>query len=339
MVPAPDVAPSGALNAQPMPGNGAIQLNVVVTDKSGKPVSGLTASDFTLLDNNQPGRILSFHAYDGAEHRPDPPVKVIVLFDTVNTDFDAVSYARQQVENFLRQDGGRLAHPTAIYWLTNDGVQAQDQPTQDGNGLATMLDATEAHLRTVNRSAGAYGAIERFELSVKMLTVVAGNEAKKPGRKLLIWAGPGWPMLESPEIGISNKTQQALFGQIVELSTVLREGQIDLYSVSQGMPGIGTFAYESYVKGVKKPNQVNPPNLGLKVLAVQSGGLTVPPTNDLASSIGICVRDADVFYSLTFEPPPADGPNQYHELRVKVDKPGLTARTNTGYYDQPGGAR
>ena len=200
----PNAAHGVALNAQPSPGSGAIQLNVVVTDKAGKPVSGLTAADFTLLDNNQPSRILSFRAYNGPAQPPEQPVEVIVLFDTVNIGFDAVSYSRQQVENFLRQDGGRLAQPTAIYWLTNDGVEAPNQPSQDGNAQAVLLDATEGHLRTVNRSAGAYGAIERFQLSVKMLGVVAENEAKKPGRKLLIWVGPGWPMLEAPGIDYSN---------------------------------------------------------------------------------------------------------------------------------------
>jgi hypothetical protein len=27
--------------------------------------------------------------------------------------------------------------------------------------------------------------------------------------------------------------------------------------------------------------------------------------------------------------------DEYHELAVKVDKPGTTAHTNTGYYSQP----
>lgn len=319
------------------PPNGVIQLNVMVTDKSGKPVQGLTAADFTLLDNNRPGRILSFRAYDGRTAQPDPPVKVIVLFDTVNMGFDEVSYTRQQVAKLLRQDGGRLAEPTTIYFLTNDGVERPAQPSTDGNALAAMLDAADARLRSVTRSAGAYGAIERFQFSLKMLGEVAEDEASKPGRKLLIWAGPGWPMLEEPGIQFGSKTQEKLFGDIVGLSTVLRQGQIDLYSVAQGMPGPGTYVFETYLKGVKKQNQATPGNLGLKVLAVQSGGLMVPPSNDVATSIRTCLDDAEVFYTLSFEPPPADGPNQYHELKVKVDKPGVTARTNTGYYDQPGG--
>jgi VWFA-related protein len=330
------------LTARPLPSapnsfhaDSTINLVVVVTDKSGRPVTGLDLPDFTLLDNNQPSKILSFHAYSGPVQQADSPVEAIVLFDTVNTTFDAVSYTRQQVENFLRLNGGHLAVPVSIAWLTNDGIEGPSEPSQDGNALAAQLDASEGRLRSITRSAGAYGAIERFQLSTNMLGTLVRSESDKPGRKLLIWAGPGWPMLDAPNIEISNKTQQALFGEIVQLSTMMRLAHIDLYSISQGMSGPETFLYQSFVKGVKKVQQANIPNLGLKVLAVQSGGLVLPPTNDVASAIKQCLQDADAFYTLSFEPPPADGPNQYHELKVRIGTPGLTARTNTGYYDQP----
>jgi hypothetical protein len=115
----------------------------------------------------------------------------------------------------------------------------------------------------------------------------------------------------------------------------MRQARVDLYSISLGSPDKGTYLYESYVKGVKKVTQAQAPNLGLKVLAVQSGGLALAPNNDLTKAIDTCVQDAGTYYSLTFGPPPAGGPNDYHELKVRVDQPGLTARTNTGYYDQP----
>ena len=330
-------APQPAQDAAPAPGGRTISLVVMVTDKSGRPVPGLTASDFTLLDNNQPSKIVAFHAYDGSAQEPDPPTEAIILFDAVNVGFLEVSYARQQVENFLRQNGGHLVAPTAIYWLTDDGVQPQSEPTRDGNALAAQLEASDSRLRTINRSSGAYGAIELFELSTKMLYTVAENEAKKPGRKLLIWASAGWPMLDSVAIDFPRKTQEALFQQIIAVSEVMREGHISLYSISQGTSGPGTFRYQSYLKGVKKVNQAAPPDLSLKVIAVQSGGLALPPTNDLTSAVATCMQDATVFYTLTFEPQPADGPNEYRDLRVKLDKPGLTARTNTGYYAQPAG--
>jgi VWFA-related protein len=313
----------------------AIQLDVVVNDKSGKPVSGLGLPDFTLLDNGQPAKIVAFHAYDPGVQLA-PPVEVIILFDTINQGFDAVSYARIQVMKFLRQNGGHLAQPVSLSWLTNEKVEGQGEPSTDGNALAAQLETSESRLRSINRSAGANGAIELFEYSLSMLEAVAEREAQKPGRKLIIWAGPGWPMLDAPGISFTSAAEQKMFSQIVALSTKLREGHITVYSISQGLSGINTFLYESFLKGVKKANQAVPPDLALKVLAVQSGGLVVPPSNDLVNSLNICAQDGGPFYSLTFEPVPADGPNQYHELKIRMDKPGLTARTNTGYYDQPG---
>ena len=69
---------------------------------------------------------------------------------------------------------------------------------------------------------------------------------------------------------LSGKSEQGLFGENVELSTLMRLARIDLYSISSGMPGPMTYLYESCVKGVKKPQQANIPDLSLKVLAVQS---------------------------------------------------------------------
>ncbi len=326
------------LKARPAPQNtgpGTIDLVVVVTDKSGKPVGGLSAEDFTLLDNNQPSRILSFHAYDGASQPPDLPVEAIVLFDTVNTTFDTVSYTRQQIEDFLRMNGGHLPVPVSVVWLTNDGLDTSGEPSLDGNALAAQLEASESRLRSIGRSAGAWGAIERFQFSTNVLDHFARSKVNQPGRKLLIWAGPGWPLLDGPNINLSGKAQQALFGEIIQLSTLMRLAHIDLYSISQGFSGPDTFLYQSFLKPVKKVNQAGIPDLSLKVLAVQSGGLALPPTNDVASSIRRCVQDAGPFYALSFAPAPVDSPDQYHDVKVRIGKPGLAARTNTGYYDQP----
>ncbi len=323
-----------ALRPEPgaTPAQGLIQLDVVVTDKSGKPIAGLSQSDFTLLDNNHPASIVDFHAYGGAEAPPPQPVRVILLIDAVNLDFQDVAYSRDGIDQFLRQDGGRLAQPVSIFWFTDKTLLMQPAPSTDGNAVAAQIDAMEGSLRDIRRSAGGWGASERVQLSLQMLDRVVHLEAKNPGRKLLIWIGPGWPMGNPPpDPRMSSKAQQGLFQNIVELSTVLREGHIDLYSVAHGIGA--TFMYEEYVKGVKKPSQAYFPNVDLRVLAVQSGGRVLVPSNDLAAEIESCVRDASAFYTISFAPPPADGPDEYHELKIRVDKPGLAARTNTGYYN------
>jgi hypothetical protein len=41
------------------------------------------------------------------------------------------------------------------------------------------------------------------------------------------------------------------------------------------------------------------------------------------------------YYTLTFTPPPALRADEYHELRVELNQPGMIPHTRTGYYDEP----
>lgn len=219
--------------------------------------------------------------------------------------------------------------------LTNDGVDAQRLPSADGNALAAKVDTLDDRLRTIGRAGGMWGAAERFQLSVNTMLDIANAEAKKPDRKLLIWAGSGWPMLDSPRIQSTDESQKQSFDVIVQLSARLREARIAAYSISTGMPSLGTNLYKEFLKGVPSAQRASTPNLSLKVLAVQSGGAVLGPDNDMTSQINRCVQDASAYYTFSFDPPPAAHANEYHDLKVTVSQPKLIARTNTGYYNQP----
>ena len=80
---------------------------------------------------------------------------------------------------------------------------------------------------------------------------------------------------------------------------------------------------------------VLPPDLGLQVLAVQSGGQVLNRSNDIGDSLASCLTDAKDYYTLSFDSPAAGHADEYHSLQVKIDKPRLTARTRTGYYAEP----
>ena len=47
------------------------------------------------------------------------------------------------------------------------------------------------------------------------------------------------------------------------------------------------------------------------------------------------MNDSKAYYEISFEAAPGDHANDYHKVDVQVDKPGLTARTRSGYYAQP----
>ena len=320
-------------------GNHSIWLDVVVSDKAGNAIAGLGEQDFTLLDDKQPRKITSFQATDGTNRAADPALQVIFLVDAVNTGIQSVGYERLQLEKFLRQDGGRLSLPTSLVLFTDTATRVQPTPTRDGNLLASSLDDNQTALRALGRSAGFYGAAERLDLSLRALDGVARNAANQPGRKMLIWLSPGWPILSGPNVDLTEKNEQWLFRTITTLSQELREARITLYSIDPlGMGdagGLQTFYYRSFLKGVSSYRNAQNGNLALQVLAAQTGGRVLNTGNDIDKEITGCLEDAKAFYTLSFDSPPADHPDEYHSLEVKVDKPKVNARTRMGYYAEP----
>jgi VWFA-related protein len=141
--------------------------------------------------------------------------------------------------------------------------------------------------------------------------------------------------LAGPDVVTYGKGQKILFKDIVWMSTMLRQAHITLYSVDTPEELGESFYYEQFLKGVTSYKAVRPGIFTLQVLAVQTGGQVLNRSNDLGDSISRCLRDAQVYYTLTFDAARANAADQYHNLQVKVGKPGLIVRTRTGYYAQP----
>ena len=119
-----------------------VLVDVVVTDKQGKPVSGLNKEDFVLEENGKAQKISTFakasdqvSPAEGAlppgiysnkpEYRsPGGPITVLLL-DGLNTPFKDQAYARRQMLRFVQeqyQPGQRVA----VFTLTNSLRVLQD---------------------------------------------------------------------------------------------------------------------------------------------------------------------------------------------------------------------
>jgi VWFA-related protein len=318
-------------------GSSAITLDVVVTDKSGAPVADLQPGDFKLLDNDQPQSLTSVRLVRGMAANADPPAEAIILIDGINATFLTIADERQWLASFLKQNGGELALPTSLIVLTDQGMRIQNRPARDGGALMQFLDANATGLRAIRRSEGHEGVDEREQASLNALDFLAVQGAKKPGRKLLIWVSPGWGLYSNELWNGGARDENILFNYVVSISTALRAARITLYSIDPAGEGRGQFLYQKYLKGVDAPRQVDYADLLLQVLATQTGGQVLAGNNDLASLIDRCIADASAYYVLTYNPPPAGHANEYHGVEVLTERPGLKARTRTGYYIQPTG--
>jgi VWFA-related protein len=310
-----------------------VYLDVVVSPKSGPPVANLQQQDFTLLDNKSPRTITSFQALTGRE----APIKVVVVIDAVNSGTQRVDFERIQIDKFLRAEGGHLAYPVALAVFTDKGISIAAELSSDGNALSEALDKQDIAIRAIGRSAGFYGGAERLQYSLAALHQLAAGLAAQPGRKIVLWVSPGWPLLSGPRVELSPKQQQQIFSDVVGFSTQLRQAGVTLYSVNPAGSNesmLRASYYKDFLKGVSKPNQVAAGNLGLPVLAVQSGGLALDLNNDLTALLQECISDVAPYYEISFDTASVERPDEYHQLEIKLAKPGLTARTRQGYYAQ-----
>jgi VWFA-related protein len=311
-------------------GQQTISLDVIVAHKNGKPIANLQQQDFTLLDNNAAQPITRFQAFSGTQ----VPVTIMLVVDAVNTSFTNLGIERQQIDKFLRANEGQLPHPVALAIFTDTGTRIQQAPSTDGNQLAASLDQADIGLRQIHRGSQFEGD-DRLNLSMSTLQSLTAELGPLPGRKVIFWVSPGWPLLSGPRINLDSKQQEKLFSQVVNVSTTLRRDDITLYAIDPfgaGQSVLQEFYYESFLKGVKHPSETDLADLSLQVLAVQTGGLALPSSNDIAAHLQQCMDDLSAFYRISFNAPPLEQPNQYHRIDVKLSTPGLTARTRTGYY-------
>jgi VWFA-related protein len=315
-----------------------ITLDVVVTDKTGNPVPGLEQQDFTIFDNKRPQPIIAFRKVDGSKN-DDLPLRAVFVIDEVNVPFRAISNARAQLEKYLRQNAGQLPFPMSLVVFNEKSTQVQGAPTRDGNLLADSVHAMGAGAPRELEGTQFANEIWRLQVSLRALGRLTAYEMTQPGRKLLIWLSPGWPLIPAAADHLGNKDLQTDFHTVVALSSELREGRITLYSVDpQGTDdaaGLGSVYYQNFLEGVTSADKFQSGDLTLGVVAVQSGGQVLNRSNDISELIGKCMADARAYYILSFDPGTANHKDEYHALQVKTSKAGILVRTRTGYYAQP----
>ena len=321
---------------------GILHIDVAATDSKGKPVSGLAVRDFTLTDNGVPQQIVSFAASDPTLLQNERLSEVALVLDEVDLLPNQLEILENESMKFLRQNGGHLAEPTSVYWFTMSGLYATNLTT-DGNALAEDVAHHTPHRKVlaISQSYDPFVSrteserLARWNASVRAVYSMAIERRDAPGRKLLLWMGFGWLAING-----NQHYKDEAFPWLVELSTRIREARMVISEVTVRTQPDGSVAaggeptafafknsYKDYLGGVRTPSELEAQGFGpssrfaLPVLAIQSGGLVVDQFLDISRSIEYCVEDAREFYTVSFDPPFATHPDEYHDLAVHVDAP------------------
>ncbi|HMG87261.1 MAG TPA: VWA domain-containing protein [Terracidiphilus sp.] len=337
-----------------------IALVAQVTDSSGKPVTGLKADDFSLLDNRTPTRTTSFHEFEGPASTAN--VHVMLVLDAINDGGSSIGHVKKDLDKFLAQHHEALPFPITLVFASGSG-ESESQPSTDRSAVANELaefarrpreaECDQTHFIEGSRMSGqAMGSqspgnsaeeradcmISHFTESVSALRSLIAEQNNVRGRTILIWTGRGWPLLA--DFGIQAEAQRGNYRDVlVELTTNLREAQVTLDAVSWGdfeTPRNSSKPLMSVTASAPStPDAIAEVTMALPALARQNGGQAVARVKNFADAMDAILADAGDFYELSFDSIPAAAADEFHSIDVKVDRPGVNVRAESSYYAQP----
>jgi VWFA-related protein len=150
-----------------------VQINVIVNDKHGNPITGLTKDDFVLLDSKQPQEIQFFSSETNltndqptaplppdtftnriSDHATVPSSVTVILLDALNTESADQALTRKQVLKFLEQL--RPQDRVALYWLGNNLLVLNDFTADVSSLRAALARSTPESSRDLAESDANY---------------------------------------------------------------------------------------------------------------------------------------------------------------------------------------
>jgi len=338
-----------------------VVLDVVVTDRTGKPVDGLTAKDFRVLEDDQEQRIRSIEPPTAHTLPPvsvavgvsavfDPaqpasfghsPANILVL-DQLNTHFADSSFARRSLHDYLTGQPALLPQPTTLLTVYDEHFKQLQAFTRDRDALLRALAAAPAQYPWKLELNGktSYGAIQRLDQSLRALEQIAQSYARISGRKNLIWVGGGFPTVDPTTM--DGDEAQEVKDALRHVTDALLDSHIALYAVdptssAAGMTEITDSSQMEFVEmaGDAISGDIDPFDASddFDRLGPVSGGRVVRGRNDIAQQIASSINLGSHFYTISYTPSnQSQAAAQYRRIRIVCLRPGLIASTRDGYY-------
>src|SRR3984885_13421595 len=334
-----------------------VVVDVMVRDAHGKPVHGLTANDFSIIEDKEQQRILSFDAYDfdkpsisrGPNAPPLPPnmfVNVpqapehgplyVILYDLVNTATEDQMTARGQILKFIRSkpDGTRFA-----LFTTTDKLRMVQGFTEDKELLYSALDPKNPHPRVpkVFLLGVNYGRGDPYT-ALDMLTHLGQYLDGIPGRKNLIWVAGQFDVAMFPR----EQDPQDLQEQTREEVNALAQAQVAVFPVDARGVVVNP---EGALTGARPNGGASNQDPG-SADAASSSSLSNPTNNPILIGMqqaghggslnrNYATEDGGNYYTLTYSPPSGPDDGKCHNITVKTAQPGYELSYRRNYCHTP----
>jgi VWFA-related protein len=313
-----------------------VALTVQVTDAAGKPVTGLKAADFTVLDDH----VLQPVAFLDKAQTPSAQLHVVLVLDAVNDGGSGVKHLEKELKKFLDLSKEPLGFQLSLVSLSEAGV-AKTEPTNDRAVIAAELSqlVRRPHSRICDKYVSYQGETLGFgncvfdhdNKSIDALIGLLGERQNRLQRTVLIWAGPGWPVIVR-----GSDIQKTYVEMLEDITEGLQQGPVTLDAISWGYFAEAEAFGQPIMSVTVKPASFKElaSAITLPALALRGGGQAIAKLKNFPETLAALIADSAESYRLSFYPLRATTP-AFHSIEVQVDRPGVTVRTLEAYYAQP----
>jgi Ca-activated chloride channel family protein len=297
-----------------------VSVPVIVTDRYGRLVPGLTTKDFLLRENGEPQEIVSFSSTEA-------PFNVALLIDTSRSTRNILSTIRKAALNFIKQ----LKPQDRVQIVTFDErVHFLGEFTNDREALSRTIKSVKTSYLT-----SIYDAVQ--------MTI---NEKLAPirGRKAIVILTDG----------VDTYSRQATAEGTLEMVANLG---IPSYSIQYetrnsggapmrplSLPGISSnffsssFAGLSFVSSRQGARQAQPDRYitatsYLQSLATQSGGryLRAESIENTSYAFALIAEELRNQYTLAYYSTNEKRDGSYRKIEIRVNRSDLSTRSRPGY--------
>lgn len=224
-------------------------LDIVVTDRSGRPVRDLRADDFVVREDKKAQSIHliatpSTEASDAAQRgvsgeTPDrrslaaaePPIRNMVLLDETNVRFFDLARARQRLAVFFRSPAAR-GQTFALLTLQPNRFVLEKDFSNDGEALARAVERMPAVLPGTaddSQFADSTHALENLRRSMGVIETLAHSLQGSAGHVNLFWITSGFPTLSGIDM---SQNVQFMYDQLMRrASNLYLNARMTIYTI------------------------------------------------------------------------------------------------------------
>lgn len=288
-----------------------VRIATVVTDRQGKPVSGLTLKDFELKEEGLVQKLVSVEA-----RRPEPR-RLAILLDEFHVDAANSARVRDAVSRFvneqLRADDAVVVlkplDPLTSIRLTPERGRVRETIASFEGRKGNFEPRSMLEEETMGRAPALVEA-GRSQVVLSALRALASQLGSVPARSAILLVTEGFP--QQPRRSTSRGLPDA--------------GIVERFANRYDVP---IYAFDPRTDVA----DAGPEAVLLARLVAETGG-TLGRGPDLAGNLARASADIDGGYTLSYQPSREDD-GRYHAVQVSVVRREADARARAGYVSVP----